>query len=55
MDEHLKDSVDALEDIFGAERGGLCVQQSVVEQRKEVFPVLVPNVLRGVMGTTGHT
>lgn len=41
-DVYLKDSVDTLEDILGAERGWLCMQQPVVKQSKEVFPVLVP-------------
>ena len=39
--KHLKDSVDALEDKLGSKRRRLCVQQTVVEKRKEVFPVLV--------------
>ena len=43
--QYLKDGVDALEDILGAERGRLRVQQSIVEERKEVFAVLVPAIL----------
>ena len=39
--QHLKDGVDALEDKLGSKRRRLCVQQTVVEKRKEVFPVLV--------------